>query len=117
VTIWVVFGTTGEYSDRSEWPVAAFFHEQAAQRRVLDCQEWLLANGCARRANDDGIYRPSGGRYAALENPYDPSMGIDYTGVRYYIAEIPAVGDLPDQEVLERWQGEIAATRALKVRA
>ena len=33
-TVWVVMGTTGEYSDRNEWPVRAFFDEAAAQEHI-----------------------------------------------------------------------------------
>lgn len=32
--IYVVMGTTGEYSDRSEWPVIAYFDEEKAKQHV-----------------------------------------------------------------------------------
>ena len=35
-TVWLVWGTKGEYSDRSEWPVAVYLDEQSAQNAAVE---------------------------------------------------------------------------------
>lgn len=35
--IYAVFGVSGEYSDRKEWPVKAFWDEGRADKYALDC--------------------------------------------------------------------------------
>jgi hypothetical protein len=75
--IFIVMGTTGEYSDRSEWPVIAYQDESLANRHVY------LATGKANEIyglmidniNDDDL----------PENPYDPNMKMDYTGTNYFV--------------------------------
>ena len=72
--VYVVMGSTGEYSDREEWAVVAFTSENAAKRRVEEA---------TRRANEIMVMRPS--RYHAPEglNEFDPGMQMDYTGTSY----------------------------------
>ena len=41
-TVYVVFAGNGEYSDRTEWPVAAYRLETQAQEHVAAATEWLL---------------------------------------------------------------------------
>lgn len=83
-TIYVVFGTTGEYSDRSEWPVRAFRTEAQAQELIekasAAAREVFLKyeSGELHRWDiDDGDF-----------NPYDSKMQIDYTGTTYYIYKV-----------------------------
>lgn len=78
--VYVVIGTTGEYSDRMEWLVCGFLDEEKAKERVL------LAEGFARDSFISGEFN----RYDDVEikNPYDGKFQIDYTGTDYYYAEI-----------------------------
>lgn len=86
--IYVVMGTTGECSDRGEWPVYAFSSEEAAQRHAMKCQDWYLAN-VERRAN--GRVNTS----IIYKNPFDPSMDVDYTGTRWYVMTVEMGDDTP----------------------
>ena len=77
--IYVVRGTTGEYSDRSEWSVVAFRTEERARERVL---------AATARAKEIEVTRVS--RYAAVKdiNEFDLDMEMDYTGTNYYYNEV-----------------------------
>ena len=76
--VYVVFGTTGEYSDYVEWPVCAFADEALAIRMVELCDgEWRRIK--ASPEYNDGIY---------VTNKYDPDMQTDYTGTRYNYYEL-----------------------------
>jgi hypothetical protein len=72
--VFVVFGATGEYSDHQEWAVMAYTDEAQAQVHIDLASAWVREN--------IGDY-PGYGRQNA-ENPYDPNMRVDYTGVNYY---------------------------------
>jgi hypothetical protein len=74
--VYVVCGSTGEYSDHAEWLVAAYTNEKDAQRHVL------LA---AQEA--DCIKEERGNRYTSPRegsNRFDANMRMDYTGTSYY---------------------------------
>lgn len=76
----VVIGTTGEYSDRTEWLVKAFTSSKAAQELVVNA---------TRRANEIHVTRPD--KYTlpkGLTNKYDPDMQMDYTGTTYYFKDV-----------------------------
>lgn len=83
--IWIVMGSTGEYSDRTEWPVVAFTTESAAKARIaaLDVkmqeipQHWREN----RWEHEDEIKA----HMASL----DPGFRMDYTGTRYFVYEVP----------------------------
>jgi hypothetical protein len=83
-TIFVVEGSTGEYSDHREWLVKAYTNEtKAIEHILLASQE---ANKLFVKYNsDDYAYGDS------LENKYDPYMQMDYTGVRYRYHSIELV--------------------------
>jgi hypothetical protein len=76
--IYIVEGTTGDYSDRTDWVVCAFRSKKKAED---------LAHKAMRRAKEIQISRPS--RYDAPkgENEFDAKMQMDYTGTEYYIVE------------------------------
>jgi hypothetical protein len=91
--IYVVMGTTGEYSDRIEWPVHAYFDKEQAEEHVVRAD---------RRAKEaqavyDSWYavgRGSGNRFPTLPDnaafkDEDPNFQADYTGTYYYIIEVP----------------------------
>ena len=77
--IFVVIGSTGEYSDHQEWLVVAFSDKVVAERFVLTvsarARELLAKYG-------RGYNIPKG------SNEHDPEMTIDYSGVNYNIAEV-----------------------------
>jgi hypothetical protein len=84
-TIYIVQGSSGEYSDHIEWIVAAF-------RREADAQE--LIKKASARARELFIHRnkwqniyPIPTKYT---NEFDPDMQMDSTGVNYncYEAEL-----------------------------
>lgn len=78
-TIYVVVGTTGEYSDRSEWLVCAFVKEQDAKDLVVNA---------SRRAQELAATRSSQYSIERAANEYDPKMEMDYTGTTYYYAPV-----------------------------
>lgn len=84
--IYVVFGTSGEYSDRREWPVKAFKSKEQAEVLVINATQ---------EANR--IFSANGDKYYDWDNEkdpnkYDPEMDMDYTGASYYIAEVELEG-------------------------
>lgn len=102
--IWIVEGVTGEYSDRSEWPVAAFLHEKVAMEFADRANAWLAEYGWSMTQNTRGqrrvgmeIDRYSEDPHPALKepdpdypggrrdpnHPLDPACRLDYTGTEY----------------------------------
>lgn len=80
--IYVVMGSTGEYSDRTEWSVCAYADKALAEQHVQ------MADACAK---EQMPYRYD----KELVNPFDPGMIMDYTGTYYYIYEVPVRTELP----------------------
>ena len=80
--IYVVFGSTGEYSDRSEWMVKAFTSLEQAKELVVNAE---------RRAKEIFVVR--GSSYSSVKglNEFDPNMGMDYTGTQYYYDTVELV--------------------------
>ncbi len=79
--VYVVVGSTGQYSDHREWYVMAFLSRAKAERFT----EAVSAE-----------YRKIKQRYSEnlwnipeKANPLDPDMQIDYTGTNYYVVEMP----------------------------
>ncbi|HZF98301.1 MAG TPA: hypothetical protein VEY92_08675 [Pseudoxanthomonas sp.] len=81
-TIYVVIGTTGEYSDCREWMVAAYMDKAMAEQHVT------LASASAPKGDVDWQ------DYEA-KNPYDPGMSVDYTGTQYYAVDVPLLSAIP----------------------
>ena len=76
--IYVVMGTTGKYSDRTEWLVAAYSNEKEAQKHIELATE---------KANEEfEKYRKDVYKYDP-KNEYDKGMAMDYTGTRYFLEE------------------------------
>jgi len=76
--IWIVEGTTGEYSDRDDWVVCAYTSQEKAENH---------ASKAMRRAKE--IQKDRLTRYSAPKssNEFDPKMRMDYTGTEYYVIE------------------------------
>lgn len=83
--IFVVIGSTGEYSDHQEWPVASFDTEQAAQEHIAFLSDtWRILKG-------GGDLPGWTERQAAAKQmeAFDPSFKCDYTDSRYYFWKVP----------------------------
>jgi hypothetical protein len=73
-------GSTGEYSDRSEWAVMAYLDEAAAQAHVVNAE---------RRAKEIFALRTGWQMPEGAKNEFDPHMSMDYTGTSYFIYTVP----------------------------
>jgi hypothetical protein len=78
--IYIVEGSTGEYSDHQEWPVVAYEEEIDAKLHVAAAEEWARVNSVSTQSDTLLDYHER----SDLKNPYDEGMRIDYTGVRYH---------------------------------
>ena len=91
--IYVVFGATGEYSDRSEWNVVALHSKEAAEK---------YAEACMTEAQRIVSYNDEFGKsyrdykYDSVESPewikhkFDPQFYCDYTDrTNYSVSEVP----------------------------
>lgn len=87
VKIFLVMGSTGEYSDRYEWPVGAYLNEAAAREHAD------LAAFEAKR-----LHKSKQSKYASVEegaNKYDPTMNMSYTGTDYYVMTTEMLDAIP----------------------
>lgn len=84
--IYIVYGETGEYSDRRDWPVLAYTDEALAEAHVLMCEEWLRVQRCHYGSSPVLDYTERD----ALVNPHDVSgaFSVDYTGTRYFVVNV-----------------------------
>ncbi len=80
--IYIVGGTTGAYSDRTDWVVCAYTDSEQAETHVRNAM---------LRAKEIEKSRES--RYTAVRgiNEFDPEMRMDYTGTEYYTVETELV--------------------------
>ena len=78
--VFVVMGTTGEYSDRNEWAVMAYLDEAQAQEHVVNAD---------RRAKELFATRQDHYSIEKGANEFDPDMSMDYTGTSYFIYRVP----------------------------
>ena len=84
MTIWIVEGSTGEYSDHHEWIAGCYTREDTAKEHVVLATAWARANGISGEHDRGGDYNTVSDYYDARPtNPYDPSMSVSYTGVYY----------------------------------
>jgi len=78
--VWIVEGSTGEYSDHCEWRVCAFFSEDAAKAFAEELSA-LGREAYEIRSKGNYEWRKTKQGKALLEK--DPDVSIDYTGVNY----------------------------------
>lgn len=91
--VYVVMGGTGEYSDRREWPVAAYLDKAMADAHEDAAVRWARAHGLGFDADlgwEERRDRPP--------SPFDPGMHVDYTGTDYHVLEVPLRDALPAVE-------------------
>ncbi|MCA1807741.1 MAG: hypothetical protein LC687_07835 [Actinobacteria bacterium] len=88
---YVVFGSTGEYSDHEEWVVQAFTDERVAMRFVAACDAHGRHLRLEYEAAEDDVaerfIRDYKGR--TYDHPYDPNFTYDYSGFNYYYVACP----------------------------
>ncbi len=94
--LYIVFGATGEYSDRSEWPVTAYWHEEAAKRHITAVSAQVLAAGLKNPDRLDYSRREE----AQKEVTLDKHCRSDYNGVSYYLVEVNIVHSMEEYEGL-----------------
>lgn len=75
----VVFASSGEYSDRSEWTVKAFPEKRKATSFAKKCQKLF----------DDQKFDYWKYEHREWKHPLDPKFYMDYTGTRYYVVSVP----------------------------
>lgn len=85
--IYVVMGSTGEYSDRTEWPVLAYLNEGDAQECVKRFVAWAMEKG-VHTTQGGGSYETRDA--IGHEFPGAPTEGarIDYTGIDWYVMPV-----------------------------
>lgn len=81
-TVWIVEGSTGEYSDRREWPVCAFTTEEKAKELVEELSGLARVAEQAGLNRDDDLWRDETPEFKKLQQK-DPRASIDYTGTHY----------------------------------
>ena len=84
--IYIVFGKTGEYSDRTEWPVVAYTQEIDAQSHVAAATAKAREIKAAIDTYDDDDY-DGYAEEMCKTNQFDSRMQYSYTGASYHIEE------------------------------
>ena len=89
-TVYVVRGTAGEYSDRSEWLVCAYedeviarLHAEAARREAQRMHALFRKRGFALEVDD-------------LARAWDPQMKIHHDDTDYTVEPVAVRYGLPD---------------------
>lgn len=81
--VWIVQGSTGEYSDHCEWILGAFYGEQAAQRLVVEAQARANEISQLKEKDWDKWWKWAEKKDKRTINEFDPRMELDYTGTHY----------------------------------
>lgn len=95
--LYIVFGSSGEYSDWTEWPVAAYRDEALARTHA----EQAAAASDQRNEQAHGIEYSAREKWiAANRNPWDAHDDCDgYEASRYTVGEVPLLAALPSSPV------------------
>lgn len=84
--LWIVHGSTGEYSDRSEWNVAVTDCEDDAKLLVLALQQQYLSIPQEMKENRWDVAAKNA-KKAIMS--LDPCFQCDYTGTYYFYGSAP----------------------------
>lgn len=81
--VWLLVGSTGEYSDHQEWFVGYYTKEEDARARV----EFLSAKARQLYVSEDNLITDWRSREKNVQEmrKYDPGFVCDYTGSNYNI--------------------------------
>jgi len=95
--IYVVMGSTGEYSDRSEWLVCAYKDQKMADQHAFLAEQWALKKHDEYERDDRGTWELRQDiRDGKLSCPYDSDFHIDYTGTSYVALPVEVREALPE---------------------
>ena len=86
--IYVVTGRTGQYEDRHEWNVRAYFTHNAATREVLRLNDVLEAHGLRWNEPTLGPENYTARSERAKKEIKDENFHSDYNGVMFHIEEL-----------------------------
>jgi hypothetical protein len=88
--IYVVVGSTGEYSDREEWMEGAYRKEENAQNRIIELDNLMRVYGYCTYKDNSLEYEERDKLIRLMkENPNgDSEFCMDYTGTRYHIQTV-----------------------------
>lgn len=84
MTIYVIIGSTGEYSDRDEWLVRGFSTEEKASQFTQRAND--MSKEIEREMVRQGTYWYDKDKIG--ERPLDPNFRIDYTGTEYHCEKV-----------------------------
>lgn len=87
-TMWLVGGSTGEYSDNRDWYVGVFASEDAAKAFVLRLEDAVRVCGVGPGC---GLVRWAERARLAPLLAIDPDAQVDYTGVRYWAVPVAVI--------------------------
>jgi hypothetical protein len=91
--VYIVMGSTGEYSDRSEWPVVAYLNEEHAKEHVEKATAYAKEfEVFAQR--DEFRHNTWDKRRELTVSPFDPRFSMDYTGTSYWYDEVPLLREV-----------------------
>lgn len=92
----IVMGVMGEYSDRTEWPVAAYFDKAEAEAHSDAATKYATEKFNGSDELDDHSWRME------PESPFDPSITargyVSYTGVNYFVYDVPLRERAPERD-------------------
>jgi len=90
--IYIVCGSTGEYSDHRTWMVKGFPTKRKAIAYAKECQKLI--------DKQDFDYWQF--KHSNWKHPLDKYFEFDYTGTSYYISDVP----FEDPELHTKWKGD-----------
>jgi hypothetical protein len=76
--VWVVYGSTGEYSDFTEWWVCACLTEERAKEITDELNTWCREKG----------FSSTSAGYDSPKPDLDPNFRAYYTGTGYSYGEV-----------------------------
>jgi len=87
--IYIVMGSTGEYSDKSEWLVKAFDSEDAAESFAHHLNDNLVSLGvCKYQDPNFNTYYENRDLIEKTMRQQDPEFQLDYTGTNYIVVAV-----------------------------
>ena len=100
--VFVVIGSTGEYSDRTEWVVCAYKDEELAKQHVVLAKQRAQEIRVTRNDLVFPYHRESkapyvyfGGKPEEPASRYDLFIRVDYTGTDYWYTTTEIRESLP----------------------
>ncbi len=96
MSLFVVVGTTGEYSDRSEWIVAAYWDQEKALEHAARARRRTAEIAASYGINYLDLLKAKDTKDPAVTNVWDPNWSHDYTGTDYTVAEVPLLEAVPE---------------------